>query len=219
MGDWERFVDDVPWFLKPGQSAVVEPGHAWTRGAVNGLPVLSALLETATVTPVSVGATSYELLAWGSPAARRGWLCHPPHDVDGYRVSRIHQEFWGVCGGIVERFNEPDSWWLNQNEVLTAEATRESVADALTAFAWLWEGAGLHLSINPQDYYAVAVEANANLTLAHRDDGRILLFATDHDFEGVTPLAGSPPCSLLTIDNVPDLTAWIEECAAAWLPS
>ncbi len=69
---------------------------------------------------------------------------------------------------------------------------------------------------HPAEYYPVAVEANGNLTLAHRVDGRLLLFAPDHDFERVTPFAGSPPCSLLIVDEVPDLATWIEVCAAAW---
>jgi hypothetical protein len=29
-------------------------------------------------------------------------------------------------------------------------------------------------------------------------------------------LGGSPPYSLLTIDDAPNLTSWIEICAAAW---
>lgn len=38
----------------------------------------------------------------------------------------------------------------------------------------------------------------------------LLLFAPDHAFTCVTPLAGSPPYSLPAIDDVPGLTAWIE---------
>jgi hypothetical protein len=30
------------------------------------------------------------------------------------------------------------------------------------------------------------------------------------------PHMGSPPYSLLTIDDVPDLATWIEVCAATW---
>ena len=76
--------------------------------------------------------------------------------------------------------------------------------------------AGLAVTVDPDEFSVAAVEANGNLTLAHRGDGRLLLFAPDHDFAGVTPLAGSPPYSLLTIDAVPDLAAWIEVCVAAW---
>jgi hypothetical protein len=216
MSDWEQFLREASWFLQFGESAVVGEARPWARGSTGDLPELSALLGSATLTPVSVAGNAYELLAWGPLNDRRGWLCRPPHDAGGESVPSAHRSFWTLCGGIVERFNEPATWWINQNEVLTADAARALVAVVLTDYAWLWEGDGMEITIDPDEYYAVAVEANGNLTLAHRDDGRLLLFAPDHAFAGVTPLAGSPPYSLLTIDNVPDLATWIEVCAAAW---
>ncbi|CCH19785.1 hypothetical protein [Micromonospora lupini] len=216
VSDWQQFRDEVSWFLGPGEGAEVGMARPWAREPIAGLPELSALLASATVTPVSVGDTAFELLAWGSSGRRRGWLCHLPRDADSDRIVQTHKSFWKVCGGIVERFGEPSSWWINQNEVLTAAATQVRVADVLNDYAWIWEDDGLQIAINPDDYYAVAVEANGNLTLAHREDGRLLLFAPDHSFAGVTPVAGSPPYSLLTIDEVPDLKTWIEACASAW---
>lgn len=216
MSDWDRFLQEVSWFLQPGESAAVGEAQPWTRGSTEALPELSALLESTTLTPISVGGTAYELLAWGPPDRRRGWLCHPPGNAACGPFPPAHDSFWKLCGGIAERFGEPTTWWENQNEVLTADAARVPVADVLADYAWLWEGDGLTLSIDPDEYYAVAVEANGNLTLAHRDNGRLLIFAPDHAFEGVTPPDGSPPYSLLTIDKVPDLATWIEVCAAAW---
>jgi hypothetical protein len=216
MTDWEQFLHEVQWFLRPGASTTVGEAQPWTRGSIHDMPELSALLDSATLTPVSVEGSAYELLAWGSPDDRRGWLCHPPHDVDGYSIPQIHKSFWRLCGGIVEMFGEPPTWWNNQNEVLTVDAISVPIAGVLADYAWLWEDANLAVSINPDEYYAVAVEANGNLTLAHRDDGRLLLFAPDHAFTGVTPLAGCPPYSLLTIDEVPDLATWVEVCATAW---
>jgi hypothetical protein len=215
VSDWQPFLDDVSWFLQPGDSADVGDSRPWSRGPADALPELSALLNLTTVTPVHVGDRAYELLAWGPPDQRRGWLCHPPRHADE-SVSEIHQSFWRVCGGIVERFNEPWTWWTNQNDILTLEATSLRVADVLTRYAWIWHDDDLEVSINADEYYVVAEEANGNLTMAHRCDGRLLLFAPDHDFTGVTPLGGSPPYSLLTIDDVPDLKTWIEVCAAAW---
>jgi hypothetical protein len=217
MGDWEQFLHEASWFSRRAENVAVVAARPWTRGSVDDLPQLSALLATATLTPISVGGAAYELLAWGSPDDRRGWLCHPPPlAVDGHCVAQIHQSFWKLCGGIVEWFGEPATWWNNQYEVLTVSATREGVAEALAAYEWIWRDDGLEIPIDPDEYYAAAVEANGNLTLAHRDDGRLLLFAPDHDFTGVTPLAGCPPQSLLTIDDVPDLGTWVEVCAAAW---
>jgi hypothetical protein len=216
MDAWAQFLAEVAWFLKPGQTATVGEQQPWSRGSIRALPELSALLESATLTAVSVDGNAYELLAWGSKEHRRGWLCHPPRDGAGERVHETHREFWTCCGGIAERFGEPATWWINQNEVLTATATQVRLAEVLIDYAWLWEHAGLNVPINPDDYYVVAVEANGNLTLAHRKSGRVLLFAPDHAFSGVTPLPGCPPYSLLTIDEAPDLATWIEVCARAW---
>jgi hypothetical protein len=216
MNDWDQFVEDVTWFLAPGDCADLGETEQWPRGAVAGLPELSDLLARASITPVSVNGRGYELLAWGPADARRGWLCLPPTSDPIAAIHPIHQHFQAVCGGIIERFGEPVSWWNNQNEILTDSAAHVSLSAVFADYAWIWHDEGLEVPIEPDDYYAVAVEANGNLTLAHRADGQLLVFAPDHDFEGVTPLPGSPPYSLMTIDEAPDLAAWIELGAKAW---
>ena len=216
MNDWQQFLGAVPWFLRPDETVVVGDEAPWARGNVEGLPKLSALLSAATVTPVSIGPAVFELLAWGTPENRRGWLGLPPQSNDRDTVHEVHQRFWTACGGIVEPFGEPESWWKNQNEVLTASAARTPLSNVLADYAWMWEQDGLQLPIDAAEYYVVAVEANGNLTLVHRLGGRLVLFAPDHAFDGVTPMPGGPPYSLLTINEVPDLTTWIETCAAAW---
>jgi hypothetical protein len=216
MGDWDRFVADVSWFLEPSDTAEVGAARPWTRGPVDGLPELSALLESATLTPIAVGDATYELLAWGPAADRRGWLCAPPVHHDATAVHRLHRTLWTRLGGIVERFGEPESWWLNQDQVLTAEAANTDLAAVLSSYDWLWEDTGGEPPIQVDEYYVVAVEANGNLTLVRRESGQVLLFAPDHAFDGVTPLPGCPPYSLLTIDDAPDLATWIEACARPW---
>ena len=215
--DWETFVEEVSWFLPAGVAAEVGEERPSQRAAVPGLPVLSSLIGVGMVTPVLVSGQHYELIAWGPPHARRGWLVLPPPDVPvEKRVHPVHEQFWTLCGGIVEQFGGPSTWWDNQNEVLTVAATHQFFARVLEDYRWLWDGEGLQIPIDAGDYYVVAVEANGNLTLAHRRSGALLLFAPDHDFDGVTPLPGCPPYSLLRVDSLPDLTSWIEACAGAW---
>jgi hypothetical protein len=216
MDDWTQFLREVSWFVDSEDEVAVGEIKPWSRGPVDSLPKLSTLLQSADVTPVSVRGAAYELLAWGPPADRRGWLCLPPRQAYEGHAHPAQKDFWRVCGGIVERFQEPETWWNNQNEVLTADLSELDAADLFAGYEWLWEGEGLEMPINPADYYTVAVEANGNLTLVHRSDGALVLFAPDHAFEHVTCLAGSPPYSLYTIDDVPDLATWIETCAAAW---
>lgn len=216
MSDWKQFAEEVTWFLGPEDSADLGESEQWSRGSLDGLPHLSDLLLQARITPVSVSGREYELLAWGPSEDRRGWLCFPPTSNRVDRIHPTHQRFLAVCGGIVERFGEPASWWNNQDEVLTESAANVALGPVLADYAWLWQDEGLELPINPDNFYSVAVEANGNLTLSHRENGQILVFAPDHAFDGVSPLAGSPPYSLMTIDDAPDLAAWIELCAVAW---
>lgn len=216
VDDWQAFVADCTWFLHPDRTAQVGESRRWSRGPVEGLPVLSALLAQATVTPVRVADERFELLAWGPQARRRGWLCEPPRADSSDALHPLHRRLLSVCGGIVERFGEPDSWWLNHDEVWTVSAAELALAPVLEAYGWLWDDEGLTVPIEPSRFYPVAVEANGNLTLVHRDRGGLLLFAPDHALEGVTPLPGCPPYSLMTVDDVPDLACWLEVCAAAW---
>jgi hypothetical protein len=216
MSDWEQFLAGVPWFLRPGQQVIVEAATHWSRGRIEGLPRLSALLSSATVTRVAIDHQNYDLLAWGPRERRRGWLCLPPPDSPFPEVQPIHQAFLAATGGIIERFREPRSWWINQDEVLTISAASLSFPQVIDDYAWLWKNHQLKVPIEPEHYYPAAVEANGNLTLVHRVTGDLILFAPDHAFNGVTPLPGCPPYSLMTIDEARNLAAWIEACAEAW---
>jgi hypothetical protein len=216
MSDWDQFLAEVPWFLQGDETAVVGSEQAWQRGGSAGLPELSALLTEARLTPVVAHDTEYELLAWGPPDRRRGWLALPPHEPGSDIVHPTHRDFWRLCGGIVDWFRGPFTWWSNYDDVLTARALRLQPADVLADYAWLWRNADLVMPINPEAYYVAGIEANGNLTLVQRDTGELLLFAPDHAFEGVTPMEGCPPYSLLRINEVPDLGTWIEGSAQAW---
>jgi hypothetical protein len=213
MNDWERFIAHTPWFIQPGETAVVGDEYPWSRDPLESLPRLSTLLRTASLTPVSRSGRPYELIAWGPVDNRRGWLCDPPPTVEPVGVHPIHRQFWSVCGGIVERFGDPDSWWLNMNDVLTVEATTLSPAQVIDEYRWIWENDGLEVPGGLDGYYPVAIEANGNLFLAHRRTGALIIFGPDHAYPGVTPLPGCPEYSLMTIDDLPDLASWIEACA------
>lgn len=215
--DWEEFIRAVPWFVTRGAAVDVGIPSPWSRGAVDGLPILSHLLAAATVTRVEVEGRAYDLLVWGTECSRRGWLCLPPVPQPATTLHPAHQALLRSTGGIVERFGEPDSWWLNQNEVLTEAAAQVDLAGVLATYGWLWADEGFEIPINPVEFYVVAEEANGNLTMAHRTSGELMLFAPDHAFPGVTPLPGCPEFSLMTIDAAPLLANWIELTAEAWL--
>ncbi|WP_218920459.1 hypothetical protein [Lentzea guizhouensis] len=134
-------------------------------------------------------------------------------------VPEVLRRFWSVCGGVVEWFAEPKTWWYCHTEVLTVSAARHGLASVVAEYEWMWRDAGLVVPVEAmRSYVTVAIEANGIMTAAHRDTGDLVLFAPDHSFDGVTPLRGSPPLSLYGFDEVPDVAAWVEVCARAWRP-
>lgn len=214
MRDWDHFVKNDVCFLSDIDTIAVGEEQPWPRGTVDRLPHLSTLLSSATLTPVSISGNQYELLTWGPQSARHGWLCRPPLSADQiqeHAVHPIHRELWTVCGGIVEQFNEPKSRWLCHNEILTVAAAETSIGEMLDTYAWMWEEEGLTIPISAKEYYVVAVEANMNVTIVHRESGRVILFAPDPDDNGKTVLPGCPESSLYTFDDAQDLGTWIEQ--------
>lgn len=216
VSDWENFLAEVPWFLPVGEAVTVGAERPWHRGGVAELPELSRLLEASTVTPIKVRDKQYELIVWGAADKRRGWLTTPPLGSTHLDVHAVQRSYWTLCGGIVEQFGPPVTWWTNLDQVLTVEAARTPLVQVLDDYRWLWADEGLEMPIDPSAFSVVGIEANGNLTIAHRLSGELLLFAPDHAFDGVTPLPGCPPYSLLTIDAAPDVSSWIEVSAQGW---
>ena len=221
MSDWSAFRACVPWFLD--KEAKVEedtprPGRALTDELAELLPTLSTLMASSSVTPVTIDEQPFELRAWDRRHGERfGWLEHTSPVTLPDNAFEQHAQLPQSFGGFVERFNEPeDAWTLNHGDVLTAkEAERD--ASFVSHYAWAWEDEGLTIPIDLDDWYPIAWEANGNTTLCHRETGDVLLFAPDHAFDHVTPLAGCPDHSLYTLEGAPTFSAWIETIADQWL--
>jgi hypothetical protein len=220
--DWKAFVGGAPWFLEPGQVAEVgdtrgpDPWRPATSEFDRHFPRLHRLLMRARVTPVDVAGDSYELFTWLEGAESRAWLARPPTAEPPRGLYPAHRTMLRSFGGIVER-NEPlHSWLLNQNEVLTE---REAAHDAsfIRDYAWAFESVGGIIPIELSAFYSIAREANGNDTLCDRTSGRVLLFAPDHSFTHVTPLAGCPEYTLYELDGARDFVSWVEVVAQQWL--
>jgi hypothetical protein len=221
MNDWNAFTQSVPWFANGASGAEVsESRNAYGLSSKNEklFPKLAELLERATVTDVSLKNGRYHLLAWGSSDQRRmGWLCLLPSQETPNNLYSDHKLLLKDFGGIVERFDEPEhTWLLNLNEALTQkEASYDG--SCVEAYQWAFDDAGLELPIQPKDYYSIAREANGNMTLCHRVNGHVLMFAPDHSFEHLTPLKGCPEYTLYEIEGAATFRDWVNAVARQWL--
>ncbi|MFD7022514.1 hypothetical protein [Promicromonospora sukumoe] len=216
MNDFDLLTAQCSWLERESADIGLPVPHQPVD--LPGMPVMAGLLSTATVTPVRFDGVEHEILAWGLPADRRGWLCRLPWQDDDADVPEALRAVRAATGGIVEHFGAvTDSWWwLDCGDVLTREAAGRPVEQMLGAYEWMWADEGLRIPIEPADYVPVAAEANGNLTLAHRRTGEVVWFAPDHSASGVTILPGCPEYSLYTFDGAPDLASWVEVGATQW---
>lgn len=233
MNDWQQALTGTPWLAPTIEPVVLGTPHPWDRPPTQSLPQLSELLQTARVTPVVLDGTPHELLAWDLPdGTTTGWLCEepppalaaqpppPPGSPIGtpaLPVPDALRDLWRVTGGVVDRWNESDTWVCNHNAVLTAELADTVAAELVADAAWVWEQDGLTLPFDPAEYGVLAEEANGTLTLFHRVTGEVLMFAQDHAFDHIEVLDGCLEYTFYRIPAAPDVTAWIETVAGQWL--
>ena len=218
---WRSFLEDVTWFLRPGEKAKVQalrPAGSWSAGPGfhKLFRALSDLLRAAEVTELTVKGEAHVLFTWDAATNPRSWLCRAPSSEPPSNIHPAHATLLRSFGGIVERANEPEeTWLLNQNEVLTE---REAANDAsfIKDYRWFFRETPGGIPIAVRDYYSVAREANGNDTLCHRRDGTILLFAPDHAFDHVTRLKGCPPYTLYKLKGAPRFADWVNVIARQW---
>jgi len=219
---WREFVECVPWFLAPGETATVRalhPAGHWRPSTPDFdrlFRPLGDLLRAAEITDLVVQGSEHLLFSWNTGGKPCSWLCPAPSASPRVDIHPSHAVLLRSFGGIIERANEPEgTWLLNQNEVLTE---REASHDGsfIRDHAWAFDDAG-GIPIALPDYYSIAREANGNDTLCHRREGTIVLFAPDHAFEHVTPLPSCPEYTLYTINGANQFADWVNAIARQWI--
>ena len=217
---WEQFSAAVPWFLDEGQVAEVRgsaPPGTWTLTSADFarlFPQVQRLLQGAFVTPLQVTGTRYQLFSWAlADGEDCAWLSPSPSADPPSGLHPDHRTLLESFGGIVERSNEPMWWILNHNEVLTEREARYDgtfIRDYASAFE------EERIPIEMEQFYSIAREANGNTTLGHRVSGAVILFAPDHSFDYVQPLAGCPEYTLYRIPGAPTFREWVDRVARQW---
>jgi hypothetical protein len=231
---WRSFTKSVSWFVQKGEKAQVgataPPGSWRPHSAMFGelFPVLQDVLSAAYTTPVRKAGRGYVLFSWppkGLSWLKRAfswltrapipqWLSPEPSSAPPAGLFKEHAILLRSFGGIVESVDETESTWLlAHNDVLTAaEASRkESFIDAI---ALAFPDKRVPIDLSP--YYSIAMEANSNTTLCHRQSGAVLLFAPDHAFDHVTPLPGFPELTLYELHGAPTFRDWVNVIATQW---
>jgi hypothetical protein len=176
-------------------------------------PRLTKLLRLAEATELSFENEPHLLFTWRGEIS---WLTPLPSQSPPGHLHPHHATLLRSFGGIVQRFNEPATWLRNHDDVLTE---RESARDAsfLKDYAPLFAKSPGVIPISLSDHYSIAREARGNVTLCNRQTGNVLLWAPDHSYKHVTPLAGCREYTLYTINGVASFKDWVEAVAQQWL--
>ncbi|MEO8287108.1 MAG: hypothetical protein ABI670_11815 [Chloroflexota bacterium] len=226
--DWSDFTADIAWFVKATDTIVVSDAQPAvpalfkpTEQFKSAFPILTALLGQARITTVNINHNEYHLYGWTDQEGKSlGWLCKAPGFKGIYSASKVlhplHATLLHCFGGIVERWNELDTWLLHHNTVLTEEECEVGFNGAEDYYQMMCEDEGIAATLNPEDYVAFAFEANGNCTIYHKNDAEILMFAHDHSFAHISPLMGCPEYTLYTINGCPDFSTWVETVASQW---
>jgi hypothetical protein len=219
---WEEFTEEISWFLQPDQIAEVGvslPPGSWTTASPEFdqfFPELYGILREAVVTPVAVAGVGYQLYTWlRRDGSRCCWLSPLASPIPPPSLHPDHSVLLRSFGGIVERSNEPDWWVLNHNDVLTEDAARRD-GTFIKDYAWAFEAASIDIPIDMEQFYAIAEEANGNITLCHRLSGAVVLFAPDHAFDYVEPFPGCPEYTLYRLPRALSFRDWVNTIAQQW---
>ncbi|HYA42247.1 MAG TPA: hypothetical protein VEF34_13145 [Syntrophobacteraceae bacterium] len=218
--EWNKFLESVPWF--PRKRDIVEVGSVKPQGswkpAGKDFQKLFApmhdLLSEAKVTPVRINGRELMLFSWKRGEIHPSWLSPLPIRHEVQTVCREHAVLLQSFGGIIERGEDPDTWLMNHNDVLTIdEASRD--AAFIEHYSWAFEDSGIPIPL--KEYYSIAQEANGNTTLCNRATGRVILFAPDHAFSHIVPVLGCPEYTLYDIKGAETFVTWVNAIADQWL--
>ncbi len=218
LDDWDRLLHAVPQLGWVQGVSHPDVPHEWDRPVPGWAPALGRLLAVATVTPLTIEGASYEILGWERRnGGRTGWLCpSPSHPRLHSGAHPDHAELLGTLGGILERWQEPETWLSGSVESLVPTVARHR-ADFLYDYDWMWSEDGLEMPIDPSQWYSVSDDANGNATLCHRVDGDVLRWAPEDDVYTKRQLEDCPDGTLYRIDGTPDFRLWVEQLALQWL--
>ena len=219
---WQRFVEEISWFLEPGQTAEVGtslPPGSWSPASSefeNLFPDAHRMLRKAIVTQVAVGGVRYQLYTWlRADRSSCSWLSPAPSPDPSRSLHPDHRVLLSSFGGIVERANEPSWWVLNHNDVLTEKVAQYSGA-YIREYAWAFEDAGVDIPIEVEQFYTIANEANGNNTLCHRLSGAVVLHAPDHAFRHVETYPGCPEYTLYLLPEASCFRDWVNTVSRQW---
>lgn len=215
----DAFFECVTWQFKKKDILRMEKEEKnYSSLFVETFPKLSILLSKAIVFRIILKDDSYfQLVCWENNGLIGGWLCQ---NCEEFNTDISDLNFLKkVIGTIIESWGFGDireDLFCNMNAVLIDDV-QYGIGAWKDYYKESCEFENLLPQIKDDDYVVVAEEANGNLTLCDKYNGKIVLFAPDHCFDYVKVYAGCPEYTFYTVNNVDSLIDYFELVAQQWL--
>ena len=229
--DFEIFKEECSWFIKQTDKIEIKNINIdYSKDFSNTFPMLFQLVSKARVAGVVLTRTSknketiynYRLYSWdiknGNTA---GWLCRIESNSSVIEILPEHQLLVDNIGGIEESYDpeyecETDKLTDNQNYLFTKSECEPMDKDLKDFYLDTCEEEELK-PLNTDNLLTFAVEANGNATYYDLQTKKVLLFASDHDFDYITEVENQPEYTFYTINEVNIFVDYVEKLAKQWL--
>ena len=181
-------------------------------------PTLSLLIKKAMIFEILLNSEmKFHLLGWENDNEIGGWLCQNCKNIKtgNHYLDILKQEL----GTIVESWGFEklrEDFICNMNEVLI-DNIHYGIGEFYDYFAEACKYENKHPDIELDNYIVIAEEANGNLTLCDKENGDIVLFASDHCFDYVTVYNDCPEYTFYKIKDVENIIDYFEIVGSQWL--
>lgn len=217
--DLTAFINDISWFFQENDTVEIEEkSFELSEDFKLIFPKLTRLIDGARKTHLQINNVPHILFAWNNTDGEIfGWL-NKMERLESLpdQLSKEHRLLLQNIGGIQESFNQPeDSLTNNQNFMFIGSKCNRGIG------AWdeFYKEVCNEEKIQPLNHSHLirfVEEANGNITLYDSTSNEVLLFASDHCFDHVTPLAGQPEYTFYQYESIATFTDYVEQLAHEW---
>ena len=181
-------------------------------------PQLTRLLSLANARNIVIDHELHTLYTWENTNAKPcGWLCKNEEFPLDFPLIPSHQMLLSEMGGIRESYgsNEKDLG-LCQNFFFIGSCCEIGLGNRTKFYEELCQAQG-YQPLKTGGMVTFVLEASGNRTLYDIKSEKVLLYASDHNYDYVTPVPHQPEYTFYTIHGVDTFTDYVELLARQWL--
>jgi len=218
--DLTAFIDEISWFFQENDNVETEE-KSFDLSADFKLifPKLTRLIGSARKTHLRINNIPHILFAWNNMTGEIfGWL-NKIESLESFpiQLSKEHKLLLQNIGGIQESFNQPeDSLTNNQNFMFIGSECNIGIGAWDEYYKEVCNEEKVE-PLNNSNLIRFVEEANGNMTLYDSTSNDILLFASDHCFDYVKPVAGQPEYTFYQYESIATFTDYVEKLAGEWM--